>query len=158
MPIELSAAVDETIYYCAPDELDGTINFITKEPVDYNGKKYHKQSEYGVVLEDRYRAYETVRRAETGYDSVTDEFITYFLEKLYTLGFKVTGDKTPYSNKAYFTRTKATEAQLNSKDETVFEDYKYTRFYGYVFDTSETYYELDYREFLKGEKELDDNT
>jgi hypothetical protein len=80
------------------------------------------------------------------------------LEKLYTLGFKVTGDKTPYSNKAYFTRAKATEAQLESKDETVFEDYKYTRFYGYVFDTSETYYELDYREFLKGEKELDDNT
>ena len=39
--------------------------------------------EDSLELEKRFRAYETVRRAETGYDPVTDEFITYYLQKLY---------------------------------------------------------------------------
>jgi hypothetical protein len=34
--------------------------------------------EKGIILEDKYRAYETVRRAETAYDPITDKFITYF--------------------------------------------------------------------------------
>jgi hypothetical protein len=32
----------------------------------------------GIVLEKEYRAYETVRRAETAYDPITDKFITYY--------------------------------------------------------------------------------
>jgi hypothetical protein len=34
-----------------------------------------------IELEYRFRGYETVRRARTGYDPVTDEFITYFIKK-----------------------------------------------------------------------------
>lgn len=143
MPINLSNASDTTQYICQANEKTDTIEFVTTIPNGYNGTIYHKQDagKFGVALEERFRAYETVRRAETGYDPVTDEFVTYFLQRLYTLDYKVTEDEVPYSNKAYFTKT----------------DEGYERFYGYTFDGQE-YYELDYREFLKDGKELDSNT
>lgn len=103
-------------------------------------------NEESIELENRFRAYETVRRARTGYDPVTDEFITYFLKRLYVSDYVKTKDLLPYSNKEYF----------------VEDNEKYKRFYGYVFEkgTTEepTYYELQYKEFLSEDEELDENT
>jgi hypothetical protein len=105
MPSNLSISNNSTKYICKMDETTKTLLFVEEEPgADYNGASYQKQEEgkFGIYLEDKCRAYETIRRAETGYDRVTDEFVTYFLQRLYTLDYKVTEDKVPYSNKPYF--------------------------------------------------------
>lgn len=96
----------------------------------------------GIRLEDTCRAYETVRRPETGYDPVTDEFVTYFLQRLYTLSYVLTEDVVPYSNKSYFIK----------------EEDNYLRFYGFVFEEGIEYYEERYVEFLSEGEELTDNT
>ena len=90
----------------------------------------------GVVLEDKYRAYETIRRAETSYDPVTDKFITYYFQRLYTRTFSKTQDEFPYSNKEYFTKKEVEGIDI------------YERFYGYIFDKNDEYYELQYNEVL----------
>lgn len=91
----------------------------------------------GATLEDTRRAYETVRRPKTAYDPITDEFITYFLQRLFTKEYVKTEDIIPYSNKAYFIENKG----------------NYERFYGFVFEDG-TYYEEKYVEFLAEEDEL----
>ena len=110
----------------------------------------------GLILEDGFRAYETIRRAETGYDPVTDEFVTYFLKRLYTKDFVLTEDTIPYSNKEYFTREKLTEGSTQ-QGENIRDGYKYTRYYGYTFDGRD-FYEQKYNEFLKDGQPLDDKT
>lgn len=147
-------------------EKDGTIKFVEDMPDDYRGNIYYKQDTitddegniikkyYGITLEDKCRAYETIRRAETGYDPVTDEFVTYFLKRLYTKEYVKTEDTIPYSNKAYFTRVEANEDEVGDN---IADGYKYIRFYGYTFG-AENYYELKYDEFLRDGEPLDDNT
>jgi hypothetical protein len=95
----------------------------------------------GIRLEDTCRAYETIRRPETGYDPVTDEFVTYFLQRLYTLNYVLTEDIVPYSNKSYFIK----------------EGDSYSRFYGFVFEEGIEYYEESYVEFLSESKDLTDD-
>lgn len=157
MPIELSISSDSTKWFYNLDK-DGKIQFINQMPEEgYRGKTYQKQDEgkWGITLEDKCRAYETVRRAETGYDPVTDEFITYFLKRLYTKTFVKTTDTIPYSNKAYFTREKIEDNTATG--ENIEDDYKYTRYYGYSFGVGD-YYELQYNEFLKDGEPLNDET
>ena len=143
-------------YFYTIDENDGTINFVTEKPEEYNGTFYEKQDEgkYGLTLEDKYRAHETIRHPETGYDRVTDEFVTYFLQRLYTKSFVRTEDKIPYSNKEYFVKVKAKEGETG---ENIVGEDKYLRYYGYTFD-GEEYYELQYNEFLRDGESLTNDT
>lgn len=143
MPKKLSGNSEEGIYFVSSDE-QGKIIYTKERPKDYHGEEYLKQEEgkWGITLEDRFRGYKTVRKPKTAYDRVTDKFITYFLERLYTQDYKITEDTIPYSNKAYFTK-------VNNS---------YNRFFGYTFDSETDYYEQVYTEFLKDDKELDDKT
>ena len=156
MPENLSISDSTQTYFYEIDKNDGTINFVTEKPKDYRGLNYKKQDEgkFGITLEDKCRAYETIRRAETGYDPVTDEFVTYFLKRLYTLSYVKTSDDIPYSNKAYFVKVKPKE---KDKGENVVGKDKYVRFYGYTFGAGD-YYELQYNEFLRDGEPLDENT
>ena len=158
MPVEYGISSDATKYFFKINEEDKTIDFVTEEPTDYKGKIYQKQDsgKFGLILEDGFRAYETIRRAETGYDPVTDEFVTYFLKRLYTKDFVLTEDTIPYSNKEYFTREKLAEGSTQ-QGENIRDGYKYTRYYGYTFDGRD-FYEQKYNEFLKDGQPLDDNT
>lgn len=143
MPKKLSGNSEEGIYFVSSDE-QGKIIYTKERPKDYHGEEYLKQEKgkWGITLEDRFRGYKTVRKPKTAYDRVTDKFITYFLERLYTQDYKITEDTIPYSNKAYFTK-------VNNN---------YNRFFGYTFDSETDYYEQVYTEFLKDDKELDDET